>query len=201
MAEPQPKRRRWYQFSLRTLMLFMVVCAIPSAWVGSKLEATRREQVVVAEIEKLGGDVAYHDMIGPDWLARHFRKVGVVAFGGPFGNPTQTTDNDLKHLKELTSLKWLVLTNTPVTDAGLEHLTGLTHLRSLSLESTQFTDAGLEPLKGLTNLEDLWLTRTQVTDAGVEKLQKALPHCRIHHWPSPPEEIDSGGANPTPSHP
>ena len=32
-------------------MLFMVVCAIPSAWVGSKLEATRREQLVVAETE------------------------------------------------------------------------------------------------------------------------------------------------------
>ncbi len=46
MNEPQPKRRRrWYQFSLRTLMLFMVVCAIPSAWVGWKLEATRRERV------------------------------------------------------------------------------------------------------------------------------------------------------------
>ena len=88
MTEPAPKRRRrWYQFSLRALMLFMVVCAVGFGWVGSMLEATRREQVVVAEIEALGGDVEYHDMVGPDWLARHFRKVSVVAFGGPFGKP------------------------------------------------------------------------------------------------------------------
>ena len=71
MTEPTPKRRRrWYQFSLRSLMLFMVVCAVGSAWVGSKLEATRREQVAVAEIEKFGGSVQYHEMKGPDWLDR-----------------------------------------------------------------------------------------------------------------------------------
>ena len=38
MTDPQPKRRRWYQFSLRTLMLFMVVCAVVFGWLGKRHE-------------------------------------------------------------------------------------------------------------------------------------------------------------------
>ena len=39
MNDPKPKRRRrWYQFSLRSLMLFMVVCAVGFGWLGRKLE-------------------------------------------------------------------------------------------------------------------------------------------------------------------
>ena len=64
--------------------------------------------------------------------------------------------------------------------AGLKHLKSLTSLRWLSLDNTQVTDAGLEHLKDLTNLGDLDLRGTQVTDAGVKKLEAALPDTLIH---------------------
>ena len=150
MAEPETKhRRRWFQFSLRSLMLFMFVCAVASAWVGSKLDETRREQVVVAGTEPLWvGSVEYHEMYGPDWLARHFRTV--LGFN---------------------------LKGTQVTDAGLVHLKGLTNLKEMHLSRTQVTDAGLVHLKGLTNLEWLYLSDAQLAGAG--SLQLALPNCRI----------------------
>ena len=158
MDEPAPKRRRrWYQFSLRTLMLFMVVCAILSAWVGWKLEATRREQVAVARIDwasdmEAWHNVGYHQMYGkPWWITRHFRRV-----------------------------RCIILVGT-ATDNGLEHLKQLTKLEVLSLKDTQITDAGLIHLEELSNLERLDFEGTQVTDEGVEKLQKALPNCTIHH--------------------
>jgi hypothetical protein len=37
--ETEPKRkRRWFQFSLRTLLIFVLICAIPCAWRGRKIE-------------------------------------------------------------------------------------------------------------------------------------------------------------------
>ena len=158
-------------------MLFMLVCAFGSAWVGWELERTRREQVVVAEIEKLGGRVDYHRVKGPDWFARRFRKVSIVNFS----LQTNVTDEGLVYLKKLTSLEYLNLWATQVTDAGLEQLEGLANLLQLYLMNTQITDTGLVHLKGLTNLEELVLDNTQVTDAGVEKLRQALPGCRISH--------------------
>ena len=56
-------------------MLFMVVCAVGFGWLGKRLDETRREQAVVAKIEKLEGRVWYHEMKEPDGLARHFCRV------------------------------------------------------------------------------------------------------------------------------
>ncbi len=85
--------------------------------------------------------------------------------------PRDTTDAELKHLKGLTSLQHLFLSETKVTDAGLEHLKGLTKLQSLFLTDTKVTGAGLVHLKGLTSLQELWLHRTKVTDTGLVHLK------------------------------
>ena len=69
-------------------MLFTLVCAIGLGWLGEKLNETRREQVVVAEIEALGGGVEYHDMEGPPWITRHFRKVRSLGLDGVQGADT-----------------------------------------------------------------------------------------------------------------
>ena len=66
-----------------------------------------------------------------------------------------------------------------MTDAGLEHLKGLSNLRSLDLSNTGVTDAGLEHLKGLKSLRSLDLRHTKVSDEGVSRLQEALPDCKI----------------------
>ncbi len=53
-SDPPKPKLRWYQFSLRELMVLVLVCSVVSAWVGWKLEQTRRELMVVARIESLG---------------------------------------------------------------------------------------------------------------------------------------------------
>jgi hypothetical protein len=90
----------------------------------------------------------------------------------------EVTDAGLVHLKGLTSLQHLSLSNK-VTDAGLAHLKDLTSLQMLNPSGSQVTDAGLEHIKRLTSLKTLYLTGTQVTTAGVEDLQSALPKCKI----------------------
>ena len=68
-----------------------------------------------------------------------------------------------------------------VTNDDLVHLKGLTSLQTLILGETKVTDAGLVHLVGLTNLKTLILRETQFTDAGIAELQKALPNCRIRN--------------------
>jgi hypothetical protein len=56
--KPQNKRRRWYQFSLRTLLLLITVGSALSGLMGLKLRQARRQQAVTA-IENDGGIVKY----------------------------------------------------------------------------------------------------------------------------------------------
>jgi hypothetical protein len=70
----------------------------------------------------------------------------------------------------------LSLNSTQVTDEGLKHLTGLASLKWLWLNNTQVTDAGLAHLKELTSLRRIYLAETQVTDEGVAELRRALPN-------------------------
>jgi hypothetical protein len=39
-ASPKP-RHRWFQFSLRTLMIFTLACAVGCAWFAAKLNRAR----------------------------------------------------------------------------------------------------------------------------------------------------------------
>jgi S1-C subfamily serine protease len=76
----------------------------------------------IAAIEKLGGKVTF-DEKSPN------RPVISVDL-----NRTKVTDEELLHLKTLTSLQTLSLTGTKVTDSGLVHLKGLTSLQMLGLD-------------------------------------------------------------------
>ena len=194
---PKP-RRRWYQFSLWTLLVFVTVMGAGFGWLGIKVQRLRNEQRAVEKFETMGGGVG----LGPE---REMRPVTERWVRKLFGFPrtpmncvwlqgtkvtdadlaclkdlpdlqllhlhaTQVTDTGLEHLKGLTNLRWLYLDKTQVTDTGLEHLKELNNLRWLFLHGTQVTGTGLEHLKELTNLEWLILNGTQVSDAGLEHL-------------------------------
>jgi hypothetical protein len=183
-------KRRWFQYSLRMLLVVVTLCAVSCSWLAVKLRQARRQREIVAAIEKLGGDVRYDEWFGRDsdqptrspapvwlhnWLGDDFfRTVTVVDFrGNAIGN------EDLGHLKSLPHLQSVLVSNTFVTDEGLVHLRGLPTLLNLDLSSLNVTDTGLECLRGLTQLKVLDLLNTKVTDKGVNRLQQALPNCKI----------------------
>jgi hypothetical protein len=147
---------------------------------------------LAVEIEEIGGVCAV-DQARPDkpvigvyvesnsritdaWLTSHIKDLTKLQFLNLTN--TKVTDAGLEHFEGLTELKLLNLTGTAVTGAGLKHLKGMTHLESLVLRGTKVSDAGLEHLKGLTQLWLLDLQDTKVSDAGLEHL-KGLTHCRI----------------------
>ena len=199
-AEPRAKPRlRWYQYSLRTLLIGIVVLSLPCGWFGWKLRAAQRQRAVVEALLKSDISVRYDfefeydDTItraervgakppGPAWLRAVlgddlFRSVYEIILPGRPAKPF--TDVDLAQLEDVPTVRLLYLDDAQVTDAGLRHLEALTKLEALWLERTRVTDAGLEHLKGLTRLRELWLIGSAVTDAGEAKLQSALPDCEI----------------------
>jgi len=174
----KPKRLRWYQFSLRTLLIFMTVVAIlVGTFVVQVIIPAERQKAAVAMIERRGGSVDYSDKSKsewtsvPDWLRNclgpgYFQSVMLVELQG-----TKITDAELERLQGLVTLQYLLLSSTQITDTGLAHLKGLTSLEGLGLDNTQITDTGLDRLREMTSLKDLSLSGTQITDAGLAHLK------------------------------
>jgi hypothetical protein len=90
------------------------------------------------------------------------------------------TDEFLKHIGQLNSLRSLDLDNSHVSDAGVVHLAKLDRLEQLSLCNTQITDAGLLQFEKMKQLRFLDLFGTRTTDDGIATLQLSLPKCIIH---------------------
>ncbi|MFC1596697.1 leucine-rich repeat domain-containing protein [Planctomycetota bacterium] len=180
--ERRHRSRRLFQFSLRALLVFVLLVSVGMSWFAVKLEKARRQKEAVEVIEKAGGSVAYEfewtrserpsvlpivakwvrALCGDDFF---YDVVWVGVFFGDFG------DDEAIYLKRLTGLICLEIGNTQITDAGLEHVKALTSLQELNLTGTQVTDAGLKHLEGLTSLIDLSLMGTQITDAGLTHLE------------------------------
>jgi hypothetical protein len=120
-----------------------------------RTEAEDGLETAIAEIEKLGGK-SYVDGTGSVICVNLFK--------------TQISDDSLRHLRNLTTLKKLFLGKTQVTGAGIGNLTKLTKLERLWLDDTQVTDDDLAHLQVLTGLKELYLCDTQVTGEGAKHL-------------------------------
>jgi hypothetical protein len=168
-------KRRRFQYSLRTLLVFVTLCALACSWLAVKMRrAERQRAAATAVLEKLERGGVHWDERASQW-PRWLRRV----LGDDFFNSvvevdlheTGVSDAELEHLEGLDQLQTLRLYGTNVSDAGLEHLKGLNQLQTLELYDTNVGDAGLEHLKGLSRLQLLALTHTKVTDAGLEHLK------------------------------
>ena len=147
MSDTAPPKRRRFQYSLRTLLVFTMLVAAGMSWFSVKREQARKQREVVKSIQALGGQVLGYDYefdetgchlsnprsLAPAWLRRQlgddfFSNLGCVVLDGP-----------------------------DVTDSALERLDGLGNPRILEFERTKITDDGLRRLATLTNLQELRL--------------------------------------------
>ncbi len=184
VAEPQPAapkpKLRWFQYSLRSLLLVMLLACLGMSWVAVKRQKARRQKAAVAAILKLGGQVRYDYQL--DAAGKPIKASPPAATwwrellgGDSFDRVVEVwvnSDAPLEHVEQLPDLESLILWCSPkVTNAGLVHLRGLPKLRKLRFGITSVTDAGLAHLSSLHQLESLDMWYLHTTDAGLEHLQ------------------------------
>ncbi|MGH7138792.1 MAG: DUF4240 domain-containing protein [Pirellulales bacterium] len=168
--------RRWFQFRLKWLLIFVTLLAVPLSWLGWKLEEKRREQWAEAELDKFCVimshnyiDDPFADSVppGPRWLRRllgddFFVHATAVKFVPP------------KFARRANS-------GPPINDDGLELLRHLPALEKVFLAKSQVTDRGLRHIRGLKKLKYLDLRDTKISGEALAKLLQALPNCEIRH--------------------
>lgn len=181
------KARRWTRYTLRSMLLLILVCAVLFTWIRIRIEAGRRQKETVAALRDSGASVHYkyefdaagnatkqgrprapkwlRDAVGDDALA----NVEVVEH---LGGNEEEMEAVLRRLPELDSLGRLYLGGSKVTDKQLVYLGQVPGLRELYLEYTQITDQGLAHLGGLSSLQVLGLRDPKITNDAIPHLRK-----------------------------
>jgi hypothetical protein len=102
--------------------------------------------------------------------------IALLAANAPvqLGAMNQMTDEILADIAKVDGIVGLRLNGSRgVTDEGLRQLAGMTTLKRLDISGTSITDRGLEVLRRLPALENLSLAGTAISDEGARE----LAHC------------------------
>lgn len=173
----EPKKRRTLRSACSIIFLVAFIVVVGLAYLSNQRVESMKRAVVAA-----GGSAESEKRV-PAWLrfilnedSHTFLDETVlteVTLDGP-----DVTDDDLKAIGEIKSLRSLDIKLSKVTSEGLKHLSGLTNLKALNLGYTQVDD--LTPIEPLTQLEDLGVISTKVRDANLKSLEK-FPNLQILH--------------------
>lgn len=161
-----PRKRRWFQYSLRTLLVATLLAAIGLGWAAAELRKIERQRLAYKRLSLH----LYSDGGGSfPWFGYWLRRlVGDERNCDPsfmtFNNFASIDDNTLKDVAQFDHL---------------EHLSLGGHI--------WITDAGLEHLKRLKRLRVLYLSDAPVSAKAVGRLRRALPACEIL-WEPPSED-------------
>ena len=111
-------RRRFFRYSLRTLLLVVTVFCVFMGTLGTFVKRAMDQRLAVESIRESGGGISYESGSGgPNWLRQligneYFSSVVLVRLTGP-----NVKNESLKFIKRLTDVETLDLTNTQITSA------------------------------------------------------------------------------------
>jgi hypothetical protein len=161
--------RRRVQFGLRTMLVFVTLCAVVCSWLAVRIREAQRQAEAVAAIKRDAEfDATYHwEGDYHDWRFGDVQPPAPEPLGKALG------------FDFFADITYLRLLGRRFSDERLVDIAVLTRLKSLDIISDDVTDAGLSSLAGLRNLCELRLVNTKVTKEGVKKMKMLLPTCKI----------------------
>jgi hypothetical protein len=128
--------RRWFQYSLRTLLVFVTLCAFACSWLAVKLKQARRQREATVALRGLGGQIIY------DWE--------ITTNGGLELDPKPTGPLWLRHALGNDfrwKVIWVAFRDLRVSGDLLKHLKGLPHLQRLYFLGKRPTDEDIKTLR------------------------------------------------------
>lgn len=181
----KPKGKlRWYQFSLRSLLIVVTLFGFACSWFTVKKQQADRQKAAVNVLESHGYEITYDyehystepgydkPTPAPNWLVNLVGKdflYEVYSVGEPISLPgcikqqmPAFTDADMAIFEQLPKLRTIRFCNRYGNPAKI-------------------TDKGLAQQEKLKFLEELNLYDTQVTDAGIRNLRNAFPNLEIKY--------------------
>lgn len=169
------------RFSIRTLLLAMLLLGLLCSWFVSQTRRAMRQQAAVNRVRQLGGNVTYEYQSDPARRGQPpptpspalQRFTGLVVLSDVVKVTWQAThanDADAAALADLPQLRDLRLNTSRFSDQATRSLSHLKRLRRLDLWCSQLTDRTLPHLSNLSELRQLDLYSTQVSDKGLHHL-------------------------------
>jgi hypothetical protein len=172
-----PSRRRWYQFSVLSLLVVTTAMALLFAFV---VGPAWRQRSAVAAILELGGQVSYDYQqsgasapAGPAWLRKMigddcFQTATSVALLGPAFDESQKIEEALQAAAKLPQIESIAIHAAGLVDGHLEQLSEMRSL-DLGLSGPKVTSHGIEHLTQIPRLASLSLA-APIDDAGLSSL-------------------------------
>jgi hypothetical protein len=103
------RSRRWFQFSLRSLMLAVTsLTVVLGSWVVREREQVRRQTVAAAKLRNVQAEIYAR----PTWVWTVLEPDSPGKVVGAAIRSRQATDDDLAPLANLSDLVWLNLNDT-----------------------------------------------------------------------------------------
>lgn len=186
-------RRRFFQVSIRTLLILTTLAAVGLAFCTPILQRVREQRIAGARILALGGKTkAEQTTIVWPWLQQAvgeelFQEIVAVDL-----NETLVNDADLELIGRLRGVKSLSVVGamsrhcglmppleqnpkhlpSQITSEGIRRLGPQRTMQTAGFAYTPITDAALETIASWPQLESLDLRQTEITSQGVQYLRK-----------------------------
>jgi hypothetical protein len=169
---PVKRRRRWFRFSMRTLM---VVITLLSVWLGIQVNAARRQKEAVAVILSAGGTVNYDYQLKPRPAAPYRAGQFSVSYFSMFFADHKSSPEWPTWMRDQfgddyfrTAAQVYIHLNDPIAARNaINELANLHAVKCVQLRSQvphcQIEDSDLNPLGELNRLERLWIIQTRAT--------------------------------------
>lgn len=178
-------RRRIAQYSLRGMLILMLVFGCVFGWLSTR----KRAHEIVRRLRDEGASVTFahqHEATTePSPLSVAItrwaqRVVGENAFRTPvtlFVSHSLSADA-LQSIRHLRRLERVFVNNSNINDQTLTYLARSDRLKTLYCGGTEITDAGITALAQAQNLQSLVVWDSKITDASL-KIIRALPNLTV----------------------
>lgn len=190
------KKRKPFQFSLRTLLIVVLTLGVLLGWISAKLNQCRRQLAAVSEIEGLGGAVLFEFEEGWDF-GEHPEGPGTkrrVLGGGKAAGTvkeiylrpktsTKLSRATWKWIGGLEKLAYVDFCNVRVGEEAIVLISSLPNLEVLVLEHAQITDSVFARFQPTERLTACNLLGNSFSNAGLPRIAqcRALTRLNLSH--------------------